>query len=102
MTSLTAATPPIEKDADAPVASGSGRRNAAYILRKLGLFVLTLWAAVTVNFVYGKSSCAAKDGTALTYKILLAKVGDKWLIDDVIFDDSSRLTEAFAKAAKIK
>ena len=51
MTSLTAATPPIEKDADAPVASGSGRRNAAYILRKLGLFVLTLWAAVTVNFI---------------------------------------------------
>ena len=51
MTSLTAATPPITKDADAPVASGSGRRNAAYILRKLGLFVLTLWAAVTVNFI---------------------------------------------------
>lgn len=51
MTSLTAATPPIVKDAGERTSTGSGRRNAAYILRKLGLFVLTLWAAITVNFI---------------------------------------------------
>jgi len=51
MTSLTAATPPIIEKDDAPVSDGSGRRNLAYVLRKLGLFVLTLWAAVTVNFI---------------------------------------------------
>ena len=35
----------------APRASGTFGRNASYILRKLGLFLLTLWAAVTVNFI---------------------------------------------------
>ena len=51
MTSVTAATPPVTTEADERISTGSGRRNAAYILRKLGLFVLTLWAAVTVNFI---------------------------------------------------
>jgi peptide/nickel transport system permease protein len=54
MTSVTAATPPVkdEKTVDvAPRDTGGKRRAAAYVLRKLGLFVLTLWAAVTVNFI---------------------------------------------------
>ncbi len=31
--------------------TGRNRRAAGYVLRKLGLFLLTLWAAVTVNFI---------------------------------------------------
>lgn len=59
-------------------------------------------ATVKVNFVYGKSSCAANDGTRLSYKISLAKIGGHWLIDDVIYDDGTTLTEAFGEAQKIK
>lgn len=45
MTSVTAAVeaPPKEEK--------QSRGSARYVLRKLGLFVLTLWAAVTVNFI---------------------------------------------------
>lgn len=57
---------------------------------------------VKVNFVYGKSSCEANDGTKIFYKISLLQIGGKWLIDDLIFDDGESLTEAFAKAGKIK
>lgn len=39
-----------EEEEQAPRASGTARRNLIFILRKLGLFLLTLWAAVTVNF----------------------------------------------------
>jgi peptide/nickel transport system permease protein len=45
MTAVTAATPPVAE------ASTRSRGTAAYVLRKAGLFVLTLWAAVTVNFI---------------------------------------------------
>ncbi len=45
MTSVTAATPPVA------VAQKASRGTVGYVLRKLGLFVLTLWAAVTVNFI---------------------------------------------------
>lgn len=52
MTSVTAATPPVKVPRpDAPPVTGARRRMAAFVLRKLGLFLLTLWAAVTVNFV---------------------------------------------------
>lgn len=45
MTALTAATPTVERDTKA------SRGTVRYVLRKLGLFLLTLWAAVTVNFI---------------------------------------------------
>jgi len=55
MTSVTAAPRGIEgqpADAAAPVPSGgSGRRALGYVARKLGLLVLTLWAAITLNFI---------------------------------------------------
>ena len=59
-------------------------------------------ATVKVNFVYGKSSCSANDGTKIFYKVALQKIGEKWLIDDVIYDDESDLISAFNEAAKIK
>lgn len=59
-------------------------------------------ATVDVNFVYGKSSCDANDGTPLLYKIQLSKIGGRWLIDDVIYDDGGTLTKAFDEAKKIK
>ena len=45
MTAVTAATKPVE------VAPRASRGTVAYVLRKAGLFLLTLWAAVTVNFI---------------------------------------------------
>lgn len=36
---------------EAVASSGTGRRNLVFIARKLGLFLLTLWAAVTINFI---------------------------------------------------
>ena len=45
MTAVTAASPPVEKETRA------SRGTLAYVARKAGLFVLTLWAAVTVNFI---------------------------------------------------
>ncbi|HEY0462353.1 MAG TPA: hypothetical protein VGC97_24685 [Pyrinomonadaceae bacterium] len=59
-------------------------------------------ATVRVNFVYGKSSCKAKDGTKIFYKIALRQIGGKWLIDDVVYDNGKRLTDAFNEAKKIK
>ena len=59
-------------------------------------------ATVKVNFVYSKSSCTANDGTAITYKILLLKIGGKWLIDNVIYNDGDTLVKAFSEAKKIK
>ena len=59
-------------------------------------------ATVKVNFVYGKSSCDAKDGTKIIYKMLLSKLNGKWLIDDVVYDDGTTLTQAFSEALKIK
>jgi hypothetical protein len=58
-------------------------------------------ANVPVYFVY-KSSCEAKDGTRISYKILLKKITGKWLIDDVVYDDGSTLRQAFNTAQKIK
>ena len=60
------------------------------------------FAIVNVNFVNGKSSCDANDGAPLLYKIQLSKIGGKWLIDDVIYDDGDTLTKAFKEAKKIK
>ena len=59
MTSVTAAPRGAEGKAksvedDLPLqtdSSGRARQTTLFILRKLGLFVLTLWAAVTVNFI---------------------------------------------------
>jgi len=45
MTSVTAATPPLVEE------QKQSRGTVRYILRKAGLFLLTLWAAVTVNFI---------------------------------------------------
>ena len=59
-------------------------------------------ADVKVNFVYGKTSCQAKDGTKIFYKFSLAKIGGEWLIDNVIFDDGCDLLAAFKEAGKIK
>jgi hypothetical protein len=59
-------------------------------------------ATVKVNFVYGKSSCQANDGTKIFYKISIKKIGGKWLIDDVVYDDGTTLTNAFNEAKKIK
>ncbi len=59
-------------------------------------------AKVRVNFIYSKSSCDANDGTQIFYKILLSKIAGKWLIDDVIYDNGSTLTEDFNKAQKIQ
>lgn len=59
-------------------------------------------ATVEVNFIYSKSSCEANDGTPLTYRITLSKIGDRWLIDDVIYDDGTTLTGAFETASRIK
>ena len=59
-------------------------------------------AIVKVNFVYGKSSCDASDGTPLLYKIQLTKIGGKWFIDNVIYDDGTTLTKAFGTAQKIR
>src|SRR6188768_2051020 len=36
--------------ASAATSTGGGRRALQYTARKLGLFVLTLWAAITLNF----------------------------------------------------
>jgi len=41
----------LERAGGSGKASGSGRRNVVFVLRKLGLFLLTLWAAVTINFI---------------------------------------------------
>lgn len=58
MTSTTAAprgvdgTSRVVDDALPSRAGGGGaRRNILFVLRKLGLFALTLWAAVTINFI---------------------------------------------------
>jgi hypothetical protein len=59
-------------------------------------------AIVKVNFVYGKSSCAAKDGALISYQILLSKIDGKWLIDDIVYENFSKLTGNFEIAAKIK
>ena len=59
-------------------------------------------ATVKVNFIYGKSSCEANDGTQITYKILLKKIVGKWLINDVIYDDGNTLTKDFSEAQEIK
>jgi hypothetical protein len=59
-------------------------------------------AIVRVNFVYGKSSCTAKDGELISYQILLSKVGERWLIDNIVYENSNKLTIAFKTAAKIK
>jgi len=57
MTSVTAAprgvegkAPAVSDEISAPSAGG-GRQAFGFVLRKLGLFLLTLWAAVTVNFI---------------------------------------------------
>jgi hypothetical protein len=57
---------------------------------------------VNVNLVYGKSSCDADDGTKLLYKIVLVKIGGKWLIDNLIYDDGTTLGQAFKEAKRIK
>lgn len=59
-------------------------------------------ASVKVNFIYGKSSCKANDGTRISYQILLSKISEKWLIDDVVYDDGTTLSKAFEQAKKIK
>ncbi len=59
-------------------------------------------ATVKVNFIYGKSSCNATDGTSISYKILMSRVSKKWLINNVIYDDGSTLTNAFSEAKKIE
>ncbi len=59
-------------------------------------------ATVKVNFIYGKSSCDASDGTKIFYKISLLQIGGKWLIDNVIYDDGNTLVEAFNEAKNIK
>lgn len=59
-------------------------------------------ATVKINFIYGKSSCSAKDGTKISYKILLQKISGKWLVDNVIYEDGSDLISAFREAKKIK
>lgn len=59
-------------------------------------------ASVKVNFICGKSSRASKNGTLISYKILLSKSGSKRLIDNLVYDDASMLTEAFERASKIK
>jgi hypothetical protein len=59
-------------------------------------------ATVKVNFVYGKSSCQANDGTKIFYKLSLQKIGGKWLIDGVVYDDGTTLTGAFNEAKKLK
>lgn len=59
-------------------------------------------ASVKVDFVYGKSDCKSNDGTAIFYKFTLLKIGGKWLIDTVLFDDGSDLLTAFETAQKIK
>ena len=59
-------------------------------------------ATVKVNFVYGKSSCEASDGTKIFYKISLLRIGGKWLIDNVIYDDGKTLVGAFNEAKNIK
>ncbi|NYF11164.1 peptide/nickel transport system permease protein [Leifsonia sp. AK011] len=59
MTSVTVAPRGAEDktgslDDELPVTTGNtggARRAFGYVLRKLGLFLLTLWAAVTVNFI---------------------------------------------------
>lgn len=64
--------------------------------------VKRLTAIVRVNFIYGKSSCTAKDGDAIFYQILLTKIHGRWLVDNVIYDDSRELTKDFETAAKIR
>jgi hypothetical protein len=59
-------------------------------------------ASVRVNFVYGKSSCDANDGTRISYRILLLKTSGKWLINDVVYDNGSTLTKDFGNAQKVK
>lgn len=59
-------------------------------------------ADVKVNFIYSKSNCKSNDGTKIFYTIKLVKISNQWLIDDIIFDDGSSLTDAFKEAAKIK
>jgi len=55
MTSITAAPRGVEGTVSTPVPTepggGGGRRALLYVARKLGLFVLTLWAAITLNFL---------------------------------------------------
>jgi hypothetical protein len=57
---------------------------------------------VNVHLVYSRSSCDVDDRTKLLYKIVLVKIGGKWLIDDLIYDDGKTLTDAFNIAKKIK
>ena len=45
---MTSAT--LDTDVAAATPHDGGRRALRYTLRKLGLFVLTLWAAITLNF----------------------------------------------------
>ena len=59
-------------------------------------------ATVKVNFVYSKSSCDANDGTKIFYTISLQKIGGKWLIDDVTYDNGETLSQAFEKAKQQK
>jgi hypothetical protein len=60
-------------------------------------------ATVGVNFVSGKfSACDGKEETKIFYKVALRKIGGKWLIDDVVYDDGETLTDAFNEAKKIK
>jgi len=49
-TSVAQAAVLVEEE-EAVASSGTGRRNLIFIARKLGLFLLTLWAAVTINFI---------------------------------------------------
>lgn len=60
-----------------------------------------LTATVKINFVYGKSSCKASDGTKIFYEMSLQKINGKWLIDDVKYDDGKTLTDDFNEARKI-
>ena len=58
---------------------------------------------VNINFVSGKISvCDGKDEIKTVYRVALLKIGGKWLIDDVIYDNGETLTDAFNETKKIK
>lgn len=50
-TTTTAQARALAEDEPTSMPPGNGRRTIAFVLRKLGLFALTLWAAITVNFI---------------------------------------------------
>jgi hypothetical protein len=58
-----------------------------------------LKAVVEINF---KNDCDQRNNDLTVYKIELTKIGGKWLIDNVIFDDGETLIDAFNKAMKIE